>query len=302
MQDIPCNLCGRSDARILYPATITSQESANQWTPYRCTNPGYGAHLTIVKCRHCGLVYVNPRTDSQYILDQYSAVEDPLYIKERAGRVLTFEHHLIPLHRFTGPPAGRKLLDVGCYTGVFVEIAKKAGWDAYGLDPSIWAVGVARSSGLQVKQGTLDSADYPPQYFDVITMWDVIEHLDDPAFNLIQAYEYLKPGGLLVIHTMDISSLFARVLGHRWPWYMEMHLYYFSRRTLRSLVEKAGYKVLKITPQGRYLRMDYLASRLEALFPVLAKPVKWLVAALHLNKLVVPINLGDLVTLYAQKE
>lgn len=297
-----CNLCGHSDNHILYPATIQHVDKTEDWTPFRCTNPGYGSHFTIVKCNICGLVYVNPRIDSKQILSKYKAVEDPLYQAERAGRVLTFERHLIPLHKITGKPNGRRLLDVGCYTGVFVEIAGKAGWDACGVDPSRWAVAEAKKTGLNVIEGTLESVGFVEEQFDVITMWDVIEHLDDPCETLAQAHRLLKKNGIIVIHTMNIDSLISRILGKQWPWYMEMHLYYFSYRTLRKMLEKIRFDVLHTAPQGRFARIEYLVTRLEALIPPIGAAANFLVPRLKLGHIAVPINLGDLFTVYAQKK
>jgi ubiquinone/menaquinone biosynthesis C-methylase UbiE len=222
-------------------------------------------------------------------------------VEEREGRVLTFEHHLKPLERLSGPPNGRPLLDVGAYTGVFVDIASQHGWDAWGVEPSRWAVEQARSRGLHVVQGTLKTAHLPPGHFDVVTMWDVIEHLTDPRKALLQVHRLLNPQGLLVVHTIDIESLFARLMGSHWPWLMEMHIYYFSRRTLRALLEKCGYEVLSDKPQGRYLRLGYLMNRVGALVPFLGGPAESLVTRLGLRGLAVPVNLGDLFTAYARK-
>jgi ubiquinone/menaquinone biosynthesis C-methylase UbiE len=300
MEHVPCNLCGADDSVVRYPSTVKRGESGD-WRSFRCTHSGYGRHDAIVQCQRCGLVYTDPRPDGNDIVETYQAVEDPLYLEEREGRVLTFEHHLKPLERITGPPNGRPLLDVGCYTGVFVEIAARHGWDAWGLEPSRWAVEQARARGLHVMQGTLDTAELPEGGFDVVTMWDVIEHLTDPRRALQRSHRLLNPGGLVVVHTIDIESAFARLMGARWPWLMEMHIYYFSRRTLRAMLEGCGFRVLSDRPQGRYLRLGYLMSRVGALAPLVGRPAEWLVTKLGLRGLEVPVNLGDLFTAYAVK-
>jgi len=268
---------------------------------YRCTSNGYGQHHTIVECLNCGLVYANPRFDSGEMLAKYEAVEDPLYVEEREGRVLTFERHLRPLEKIAPPGDGRRLLDVGCHVGVFVEIAARHGWDAWGVEPSHWAAVQAQQAGLQVVEGTMDTAGFDDAFFDVITLWDVIEHLEQPSAEVSQAFRLLKPGGMLVAHTMDLDSLFARLMGRRWPWLMEMHLYYFTRRTLAMLMEKAGFDVLGVKPQGRYLRLGYLATRIAAFSQLLGRAAGWLFGRLGLGEHAIPINLGDLVTIYARK-
>lgn len=307
MEYVRCNLCGADDTVVLYPCTIIEdavpQESGtlSQWSAFACTNAGYGQHHVIVQCQQCGLVYTNPRAECHDILGTYEAVEDNLYLEERAGRVLTFERHLKPLERVTGSPDGRLLLDVGCHIGVFVEIAAAHGWDAWGVEPSRWAVEQARQRGLHVVEGTVETAHLPEGAFDVVTLWDVIEHLTDPRGTLESVHRLLKPGGLLVVHTIDMESRFARLLGSRWPWLMEMHIYYFSRRTLRLMLQQCGFNVLSDAPQGRYLRLGYLANRIGALLPFVGRPAEWLVTRLGLRGTAVSIDLGDLFTAYARK-
>jgi hypothetical protein len=154
---------------------------------------------------------------------------------------------------------------------------------------------------LPIITGTLDASELVGQYFDVITLWDVIEHLDDPSAELAKAYHHLEPGGVIAIHTMDIDSPFARLMGRRWPWLMDMHIHYFSRRTLSLLLEKHGYKVLWVGAQGRYLSLGYLVSRVSGM----SRPIgQWLGKVINRSgrqDLTVPINFGDLFTIVARR-
>jgi 2-polyprenyl-3-methyl-5-hydroxy-6-metoxy-1,4-benzoquinol methylase len=299
MEYVACNLCGSHQTRLRFPGTVAGDVPPTAVEAFRCTSSGYGRHYPIVQCQQCGLVYTNPRIDDSQILDSYQAVEDPLYLEERDGRVLTFERHLRPLEKLHAPPG--KLLDVGAYTGVFVEIASQHGWEAWGVEPSRWAVEQARARGLRMIEGTLATSGLADASIDVVTMWDVIEHLTDPFAEIQQAYRLLKPGGLLVVHTMDIDSLFARVLGGHWPWLMEMHVYYFSQRTLHAMLAKAGFQVSRSEAQGRYLRLGYFATRLGGFSPVVGRVCGRVFRALRVNDLPIPLNFGDLVTAYALK-
>ncbi len=300
MEHVACNLCGSKRSKIRFPSTLGDGEG-NDLSAFRCTSNGYGLHHTIVQCLDCGLVYANPRYDSGEMLAKYETVEDPLYVEEREGRVLTFERHLRPLEEIIPPKPGRRLLDVGCHIGVFVEIAARHGWDAWGVEPSHWAAAQAQAAGLQVVEGTMATAGFDDGFFDVITLWDVIEHLEHPSAELGQVHRLLKPGGVIVAHTMDLDSPFARLMGRRWPWLMEMHLYYFTRQTLTLLMEKAGFQVLAIKAQGRYLRLGYLATRIAAFSQTLGNALESSFARLKLGNRAIPINLGDLVTIYARK-
>ncbi len=268
---------------------------------FRCTSTAYGNHLQIVECRHCSHVYANPRWDGDELLAAYQAVEDETYIIERAARRKTFERRLKALERFTDETGGRQLLDVGAYIGVFVEVAQEAGWDACGVEPSDWAYETARNNGLPVLKGDLDTPSLKNRRFDVITLWDVIEHVGDPAAELAKSHRLLKPGGLIAVHTMDIDSLLARLMGRRWPWLMDMHIHYFRRRTLVQMLEKSGFDVIWSGAEGRYLSLRYLASRIEALNRPLGRLLRRLVQATNLSASSLPVNLGDLMTVYARK-
>ncbi len=299
MIPVSCNLCGRDDWRLRFKATLDSDQL--EIDAFRCTSTSYGHHLQIVECRECGYVYANPRWESGELLDAYKAVEDETYLLEQAARRKTFELRMQGIEQQIGRAYARRLLDVGAYIGVFVDVAQKAGWDACGVEPSEWAYTTAIKQGLPIIKGDLDAPALSDARFDVITMWDVIEHVDDPAGELSKSHRLLKPGGLIVIHTMDIDSLLARLMGHRWPWLMDMHIHYFSRRTLTQMLENAGFEVINAGAQGRYLSVSYLASRVEALNQPLGLLIGRFVQAANLSRFCLPVNLGDLMTVYARK-
>lgn len=300
MIQVKCNLCGQDDWRVRFPSTMTSPDVLNV-DVFRCTSPEYGSHAQIVECNQCGLVYANPRWSDEELETAYVVVEDETYVEERKGREITFRKHLAFLEKYTGPANGRSVLDVGAYIGVFVEVANQAGWNAFGIEPSHWAVSQAEAKDLQVIQGTLDAPELRECLFDVITLWDVIEHVADPADTLRKSHSMLKPGGWLAVHTMDIDSLMARLLGRRWPWLMDMHLYYFSQRTLADMLRSYGYEIVWKGTQGRYLRLGYLATRLRGFNSQLGDLAVKLFDFLHINQVAVPVNFGDLFTILARR-
>jgi len=299
MIQVNCNLCGRDNFTVRFPNTMAAPELTVDL--YRCTSASYGSHAQIVQCNHCGYIYANPRWPSELLIQAYSAVEDEVYEREREGRELTFQKHLKEVEKAWGQEKRGRMLDVGAYIGVFVEVARQRGWDAWGLEPSAWATKAARQRGLPMIEGTLDSPELQNQYFDVITLWDVIEHVDDPQGELRKAYQRLNPGGMVVVHTMDIDSWMAKLMGARWPWFMDMHIHYFSQKTMRQMLQQIGYQVIWSGAQGRYLRLGYVASRVEGLSPFLGRLFRRFVYGLKLDKIAVPLNFGDLFTAYAIK-
>ena len=300
-EPIACNLCGANESRLLFPETLSRDDRSGGLERYRCTSSGYGRHHAIVQCQRCGLVYASPRDGEDSIRQSYEAVVDELYIEERRGRVLTFERNFRPLQALAQGIPHPRLLDVGCYAGIFLEIAAQHGWDAWGVEPSVWAADEARRRGLRVFTGTLATAPFPRRAFDVVTLWDVIEHFTDPKAEMQRINRLLVPGGLVCIHTIDIGSLLPRLLGPRWPWLMEMHLYYFSRRTLARLLEVTGFQVVQQLPQGRYLLLDYLLTQLGAVSPTASQLLRHAARRLGIGQWPISINLGDLCTTFARK-
>ncbi len=294
-------VCGADDGRLLYPATLPTDASAHRTEAFRCTSLGYGVHPDIVKCGACGMVYASPRPQAREILAAYEEVEDPAYLAEREGRVLTFRRNLAPLQRLVEPGDGRRLLDVGSHVGILLEIAQDRGWEAWGVEPSVWASMQGRERGLRVITGTLPQARFPDRHFHAVTMWDVVEHLPDPRRELAEAHRVLSPGGAIAIHTMNVESPFARLLGQRWPWLMEMHLHYFSPETLSRLLESTGFRVEILENQGRYLRLGYLLSRLEPYAGPAARGLGRLARSIGVHSRPVSINLGDLFTVFARR-
>ena len=298
MKYVNCNVCGADNWFVRYRATLNSTRTPDV-DAFRCTSSGYGEHTQIVQCHECTHVYANPTWDSAELLEAYETVEDTTYVEERSGRELTFRKHLQAIEAIHGVANGRTFLDVGAYIGVFVEVAQSAGWQARGVEPSSWGAAQAQARGLDVIEGTLSAPELADSQYDLITIWDVIEHLEDPKAEVEKAFNLTSPGGMIAVHTMDVGSWTAKLMGSRWPWYMAMHVQFFNRATLTKLLEDAGYKVQVVRTEGRFLRMGYLVTRLGGLHPMLGKIAGAIVSRLGAEERALPINFGDLFTVYA---
>ncbi len=181
---------------------------------------------------------------------------------------------------------------MGAYCGLFVEVARRAGFDAEGIELSRWAVEQARALGLPVHEASIDEWAGRGARYDVVTLWDVIEHLADPRRELEACARLLLPGGRLHVSTVDAGSLVARALGERWPWLMDMHLVYFDRATLPALLRETGFRVLTTDLYTHTVSAGYLLAKVEASFPALG-PIARVAARLIPGRLPVPVNLGD---------
>lgn len=229
---VSCNQCASTGAKFLFRAE----------------------GFDLVRCATCGLAYIANPPGEEELKAFYSAASsyhaplcDPksteFAIQDRIAR-----RHLAETRRSV--KSGR-LLDVGCSIGQFAALARDAGFVVSGLEMNDITAAFARSHfGLEVTEGTIHDAPLAAGSLDVLTMFDVIEHVPDPLGDLRKAWDLLAPGGRLVLSTPNIDGLFPRAslplagtLGY-WP-HPEppYHLYQFSAKTLGAMVEKAGFTV-----------------------------------------------------------
>jgi len=296
LECVRCNLCGAGDTAPLMDID--------------------GFH--IVRCRRCGLVYVNPRFQQEALHEIYTeayyehdGIDNGLefygyegYLEDRENIKITFAKRLRTIERFAS--RGR-LLDVGCATGFFLALARDQGWEAIGTEVSSFAAEYAREElGLTVHTGTLRQLQLESGSFDVVTMWDVIEHLLDPTAELKEAGRLLRPGGVLSIITPDIDSSVARLLGPRWEEVRRVreHVYFFSERTLREMLAGVGFRVLKRESASKVFFLGPAVRRLkyyvgDGVLPGLATRI---VYGLHLDRIRVNINPFTKIAIYAQKK
>jgi 2-polyprenyl-3-methyl-5-hydroxy-6-metoxy-1,4-benzoquinol methylase len=295
---VRCPLCGADDYEVRLEDRLRGVDVAPN-VHYTSTSSAFGEHGRIVRCRSCSLVYMNPRPHHQDVQSNYASVEDSRYLEEEQGRVETFGESVDHIQRFVS--TGR-LLDVGCHVGTFLKVASQRGFQVAGVEPSRWASEIAKSRiDGHVHCGAVEDAPLPEGGYDVVTLWDVIEHLPDPAIDVRAIYGALRPGGVFAVSTMDVDSLFARVLGRRWPWYMQMHLVYFSRQTLCELLRREGFHIADVTLHTRRVRLSYLASRLDAYAPPVAHALGRGLERAGLAERTVGIKLGDIFTVIARK-
>ncbi len=280
LSEVGCGLCGSARHRLRFADA-----------PYR-----------VVQCEDCGLVYVTPRRDAEglralYLVDYWRSAsakdfgytdylrDEPLYLRTYRRRFPVVRR------RFERP--GR-VLDVGCAAGFFLAVAKEHGWKCTGVEPSPVMARFARERyGLEVHEGSLLEQRLPAGAFDLVTFWDVVEHLPEPLPVLREARRLLAPGGTLLVETQNVASLFARLLGRRWQHYKHAeHIYHFDPRTIRRLLGDAGFDVeeCRAARAGKYVSLEFVVERAARLHPALSR----LLAPLRaIGRRAVYVNLRD---------
>ena len=158
-----------------------------------------------------------------------------------------------------------RLLDVGCGIGLFLEMAKERSWEVYGTEFSDRAVAICAEKGISMQQGPLDSRNYEPGTFDVVTSFEVIEHLNNPVQVVGNMAAILQPKGLLYLTTPNFNSLSRDVLKQEWNviGYPE-HLAYYTPSTMKSLLKRQGFSHISIRTTGWSLTRFRTSRKLSA--------------------------------------
>lgn len=268
-----CDLCGGDDFCVLQKAE----------EPFK-----------VVKCKRCGLIYVNPRPLKDNLVGSYS---DTYYSEwmgsQRRERVIMWKRRLRAIEKYKKTGI---LLDIGCGMGAFLQVAHESGWNVCGTEISPQASSyISNTLGLNVFCGEVYEANFPDEYFDVISIWHTLEHMYTPTRTLREANRILKKGGLMVIAVPNINNFIFRfiylfVRRKRMSLFSkdarEKHLYHFSTETLKQMLIKSNFKLIKTCPDrgviGFWKRLvDYPAL---------------------LIYLITKKNIGSAIEVHAQKE
>jgi SAM-dependent methyltransferase len=189
-----------------------------------------------------------------------------------------------------------RLLDVGAGSGILVDAARQLGFAAEGIETSypLWRAALDR--GLPVRHGVLPHADVQGP-FDLVTVVDVIEHVDDPLGLLGRVRELMTEDGVALIVTPDVRSVAARVMGRYWWHYRIAHIGYFDRDTLTDAARRSGLRVVEMRRPSWYLPVSYLLERLLSYLPRALQVTSWP----FLSRWTVRFNLFDSLMVVCRK-
>lgn len=246
--EVSCNICNSKAEEIISKAGIGN----------------------IVRCKKCGLFYRNPRLSDKDEINKYKykTYNDSSVLIDDKSKKEMFASTLNSLEHYKG-----KILDIGCADGYFLTFARERGWITYGVEISIFPLRKARESlGRKYVFGVpLKMVNFPSNYFDVISMWDVLDHLMDPLGELIEIRRILKKKGLLIIRVrnmsfhMFINRLVKKNLLRIINKPTIIHLFGFDNKNIKVLLEKVNLSPLKIgnsklTLGDPYSQIKFLGS------------------------------------------
>lgn len=299
LEYVPCNNCGKDDYEVVYPPQYELAKPEEILHTFRSS----GDEVLLdqmVKCKHCNLEYLNPRLKADVVIEGYSEGTDEMFVSQAEGRERTFARNLDLLEKFR-PDKGR-ILDVGTAGGSFLHVAKGRGWEVDGCEPNKWMAEWSKEHyGLDITAGTIFDMTLEDASFDVVTLWDVLEHVPDPRKTLEECRRVLKPGGLLIVNYPDVGSAVSRMMGRKWVFLLSIHLYYYTVHTIKDILGQTGFKVVKNQAHWQTLEFGYILFRMKAYVGGLATFAEKVIKGIGLGGLQIPYWMGQMLVI-AQKE
>lgn len=212
------------------------------------------ASYTVVRCMHCSLLRLHPQPSHKETEKLYDATYFEYNLEKQLpdekadieSEIFKRAHFLSWLHYTLKKNSGR-LLEVGCASGFLLKAFERHGWHVTGIEISATAARYAREKlGLKVMTGEIEETHIGDESYDVILLLHTLEHLPNPVSALIELAKHMKQDSRLIIQVPNAASLEARLQGKNWQgWRIPYHLYHFSPKTLRLLINKCGLEIIR---------------------------------------------------------
>ncbi len=198
--------------------------------------------FSLLKCRNCHLVFLDDSHEKD--VKQYNYYRDRINLeKAELYNSITESRYLELLEKIECYRKRNEILDVGCGEGHFMSVAKTNNWKVTGIEKAVYAIEICKKFNLNRVYS--DLLHLKKDHYDVVTMFEVLEHLKQPNEYLIKINEILRPGGVLIISTPNFNCLTRKLLKNRWSLINKEHLIYFTPYTIKSLLGKCNFKILE---------------------------------------------------------
>ncbi len=297
-----CWIC-KSKAFLKYRGTVSARDFFGAKNKYAIAEGGREEKLDVYACSACGLGFspldgVTGEDVKAFYTDQ---PVDSQYVQEEAGRRKSFQKVLQRIEELRLQRGN--ILDYGAAAGIFLDEARKAGWKIYGTEPGAGAREYAEKNfGISLLEDR-ELAELPDEFFDVVTLFDVIEHVADPAETVRMLARKLKKGGLLVMTTPRFESLTRKILGTRWYFMFPAHLWYFTRDALGRMLRESGFGNAQFRVHVFHFSFSYLLKRFSSLFlPAVSRTSGVISGKKDSFRIIVPVCFGEEWEVYARKE
>jgi 2-polyprenyl-3-methyl-5-hydroxy-6-metoxy-1,4-benzoquinol methylase len=259
--------------------------------------------ITYFRCPECSLIFQAPgisfKEEDIYNADYIQKrSQNPDNLDTARSRKKTAEHYYHWVEKFVNKG---NLLEVGCATGLALKVAQDHGWKVFGVEVNEKAASLAKDVLKEdvIKVGNLNNDMFPDEYFSLITLFDVIEHIPHPVEFLSILHKKTAPGGSILFVTPNIDTLSFKILKEKWPHFVQEHLALFSPQSMDRLLKETGFMPKAHGWATKYISIKMLRTHSEhhpnAFF---YKPISWILGKIpFMGQTIFPFNLGEMFVL-----
>lgn len=211
------------------------------------------------KCENCGIIYINPMPNETELVKLYNDPSKAIYYEKATQEGIIYAEKvksgLFKDLKAINFNSWKRILDIGCGGGFLLNSVKKEFDELHGLEVSMELVRFAKSKwSLNVHHGEIQNVNLPENYFDIVTLYDVIEHIPKPLIFLDAIYRILKHNGVIVIVTPNANGLSARIMKEKWIYYTPPeHIFYYTPKSIKVLLKTKGFKICKVKTENLYI-------------------------------------------------
>jgi len=272
LTDKDCFVCGSNLKTKVFEL---SHSNSNVFKMLDIHTDAHNQKSNVYQCKKCGHHYLSPVINS-ILMDKYYKAASEYYRKDVCPQNHLQNEHKSILKKIRAIRTSGKILEIGCGYGFLLDTLNKNGYEAFGIEPSAHAFEFAKNRhGLDVRNVLLEEAKYPEDFFDIVILFDVLEHIEDVNIFLCTIKKYLKKGGHLLIGTGDIDSFNARLSRNSWDYFSSWeHISFFSGKSIKYLLRQNGFRDVRIQ------RVSYKGSFFTNTKIIFAKIIKAILSRL----------------------
>ncbi len=303
LEEINCPCCFRNSFKILKNSNYQKIENLEKLKEIYKSSSNDLLIDQLVECNYCSFQYLNPRIKSEIIMQSYEDVIDETHISQDKFRLKTFTKSLNKIIKLLNLQKinDKYFLDIGSASGIFLKVAKDLGFKEEGYEPSKWMADYGKKNyKINIYQGSIDDLDQNKK-FDFISFWDVLEHVTDLDKTLGKVKKVSKENSFLIINIPDNDSFACKFMKKKWPFYLNVHLYYFSRMTLEKVLQQYNFRFVNSFPHWQYLSLGYLCKRASKYMKIF-KYIEKFFDFLRLSNVSIPYNLGQTTFIFKKNE
>ena len=294
LEFIQCPCCENDEYHVIKQANYSNIKTQNDLEQIYKSSADEKLLDRLVECKKCAFQYLNPRIQSNIINKSYENIVDNIHVSQDASRIYTFNRSLKKIIKILKISNTKKFnfLDIGSASGAFLKALKYKGFNETGYEPSKWMVDYGRREySINLHQGRIQDISNEKK-FDFISFWDVIEHVTDLNATLKKIDGISKTDTILIINVPDTESYACKMLKFKWPFYLNVHLYYFNKKSIKKVFEKINFELVDSFPHIQFLELAYLCKRASNYIKFFAH-IENIIKTLKIGKISIPYNLGQ---------